>query len=81
MTRWIVLNRHLISLGWFTVGSIGLAIMMIINIFLLKRLLESDFKTTSVVSGNTRENEKKTNGHRAHTTNSNIGNGDHKHLE
>lgn len=44
MTRWIVLNRNLIHIGWFTVGSIGLAIMMVINIFLLQRLLQADFR-------------------------------------
>lgn len=48
MTRWIVLNRHLLHVVWFTIGSVGLAIMMIINIFLLQRLLQSDFsKATS----------------------------------
>lgn len=43
MTRWIVLNRAKISLGWFSLGSFGLAAMMIINIFLLQRLLKADF--------------------------------------
>lgn len=47
MTRWIVLNRKLIHVGWFTIGSIGLAIMMVINILLLQRLLQADFANTT----------------------------------
>lgn len=43
MTRWIVLNRGLLHVGWFSLGSFGLAAMMIINIFLLQRLLQADF--------------------------------------
>lgn len=61
MTRWIVLNRHLIHVVWFTVGSVGLAIMMIINIFLLQRLMQSDFSRTQSSSTNpidTTENSK-----------------------
>jgi len=33
-----------VHIGWFTLGSIGLAAMMLINIFLLQRLLQSDFR-------------------------------------
>jgi len=47
MTRWLVLNRHLVHVGWFSLGSFGLAAMMLINIFLLQRLLQSDFKNHS----------------------------------
>ena len=47
MTRWIVLNRHLVHVGWFSLGSVGLAAMMIINILLLQRLLQSDFRNHS----------------------------------
>ena len=43
MTRWIVLNRHRVNIGWFSLGSVGLAAMMIINILLLQRLLQADF--------------------------------------
>ncbi len=43
MTRWIVLNRTRVHVGWFTLGSVGLAAMMIINILLLKRLVQADF--------------------------------------
>lgn len=46
MTRWIVLNRSRVHIGWFTLGSVGLAAMMIINILLLKRLLQADFTNT-----------------------------------
>jgi len=47
MTRWIVLNRHQVHVGWFSLGSVGLAAMMIINILLLQRLLQSDFRNHS----------------------------------
>lgn len=43
MTRWIVLNRHRVNIGWFSLGSFGLAAMMVINILLLQRLLQADF--------------------------------------
>lgn len=43
MTRWIVLNRNNVDLVYFTAGSIGLAIMLPINIYLLKRLINVDF--------------------------------------
>ena len=52
MTRWIVLNRHLVHIVWFTVGSTGLAIMMVINIFLLQRLIQTDFIKSSSSSSN-----------------------------
>jgi hypothetical protein len=47
MTRWLVLNRHLVHVGWFSLGSFGLAAMMVINILLLQRLLQSDFRSGS----------------------------------
>jgi hypothetical protein len=43
MVRWILLNRHLVHIGWFTLGSTGLVVMTFINVFLLRRLVESDF--------------------------------------
>ncbi|ESO84684.1 hypothetical protein LOTGIDRAFT_74365, partial [Lottia gigantea] len=43
MTRWIVINRHLIPLVFYSVGSIGLAIITVMNIVLLYRLFRSDF--------------------------------------
>ncbi|KAK6192485.1 hypothetical protein SNE40_003942 [Patella caerulea] len=43
MTRWIVINRHLIPLAFYSVGSIGLAIITVMNIVLLYRLFRSDF--------------------------------------
>lgn len=54
MTRWIVLNRSRVHIGWFTLGSVGLAAMMIINILLLKRLLQADFTNKDRKSFNTK---------------------------
>lgn len=63
MTRWILLNRKLISVGWFYTGSVGLAIMMVINILLLQRLIQADFsiKTSSpaTTSKQQKENQEK----------------------
>lgn len=53
MTRWIVLNRHLVHVGWFSLGSFGLAAMMVINILLLQRLLQSDFRNHSKQASST----------------------------
>ncbi|XP_069471506.1 TLC domain-containing protein 2 [Ambystoma mexicanum] len=47
MTRWLVLNRDNIPLLTYTVGSVGLAIMTVMNIVLFYRLLRSDFLKTS----------------------------------
>lgn len=55
MTRWLVLNKHLVNVGWFTLGSIGLAAMMIINIFLLQRLLQADFRHNQKQLNNVKE--------------------------
>ncbi|KAM4701106.1 TLC domain-containing protein 2 [Discoglossus pictus] len=43
MTRWLVLNRDNIPLLTYTVGSVGMAIMTVMNIILFYRLLRSDF--------------------------------------
>ncbi|KAM3874788.1 TLC domain-containing protein 2 [Diretmus argenteus] len=47
MTRWLVLNRDKIPLLAYTVGSVGMAIMTIMNIVLFYRLLRSDFLKSS----------------------------------
>ncbi|XP_062872975.1 TLC domain-containing protein 2 [Trichomycterus rosablanca] len=47
MTRWLVLNRELIPLISYTVGSVGLAIMTLMNIVLFYRLLRTDFLKSS----------------------------------
>ncbi|TSN39314.1 TLC domain-containing protein 2 [Bagarius yarrelli] len=47
MTRWLVLNRDLIPLFSYTVGSVGLAIMTLMNIVLFYRLLRTDFLKSS----------------------------------
>ena len=43
MTRWIVINRDFVPLVFYSMGSIGLAIMTFMNITLFYRLLRSDF--------------------------------------
>ena len=43
MTRWIVVNRDQIPLPLYTLGSVGLAVMTVMNIILFYRLLRSDF--------------------------------------
>ncbi|KAM9320640.1 TLC domain-containing protein 2 [Gastrophryne carolinensis] len=43
MTRWLVLNRDNIPLHLYTIGSVGMAIMTVMNIVLFYRLLRSDF--------------------------------------
>ena len=43
MTRWIVINRDFVPLIFYSMGSIGLAIMTLMNITLFYRLLRSDF--------------------------------------
>ncbi|KAK3084464.1 hypothetical protein FSP39_013949 [Pinctada imbricata] len=43
MSRWMLINKDLIPLVFYTLGSIGLAVMMVMNIILFYRLLQSDF--------------------------------------
>uniref|UniRef100_A0A8C5ML82 TLC domain containing 2 n=1 Tax=Leptobrachium leishanense TaxID=445787 RepID=A0A8C5ML82_9ANUR len=43
MTRWLVLNRDNIPLLLYTIGSVSMAIMTVMNIVLFYRLLRSDF--------------------------------------
>lgn len=43
MTRWIVINRDAVPLVFYSIGSVGLAIMVVMNIILFYRLLRSDF--------------------------------------
>lgn len=47
MTRWLVLNREHIPLISYTIGSVGLAIMTLMNIVLFYRLMRSDFMKSS----------------------------------
>lgn len=53
MTRWLVLNRDKVPLVAYTLGSVGMAIMTVMNIVLFYRLLRSDFLKNS-----TRETKK-----------------------
>lgn len=43
MTRWLTVNRDLIPLVFFTIGSIGLAIITVMNIILFCRIMLVDF--------------------------------------
>lgn len=43
MTRWLFLNKDLVPLILFSIGSVGLAVMTLMNIILFYRLLRSDF--------------------------------------
>ena len=43
MTRWIVINKDRVPLIFYAIGSIGLAIVTVMNIILFYRLLQSDF--------------------------------------
>ncbi|NXT24979.1 TLCD2 protein, partial [Syrrhaptes paradoxus] len=43
MTRWLFLNRENVPPAMYAVGSVGMAIMMSMNIVLFYRLLRSDF--------------------------------------
>jgi len=43
MTRWLTVNRDQIPLAFFTVGSIGLAVIVLMNIILFCRVLSVDF--------------------------------------
>lgn len=43
MSRWMLINKDLIPLVFYSLGSIGLAVMTVMNIVLFYRLLQSDF--------------------------------------
>ncbi|CAL4071729.1 unnamed protein product [Meganyctiphanes norvegica] len=43
MTRWLVINRDHVNLPTFTLGSVGLAIVMVMNIVLFFRICYADF--------------------------------------
>ena len=43
MTRWLTVNRDRIPLAIFTVGSVGLAVIVVMNIILFCRILSVDF--------------------------------------
>lgn len=47
MTRWLVLNRDNVPLLAYTLGSVGMAIMTVMNIVLFCRLLRTDFLKSS----------------------------------
>ncbi|XP_069134902.1 TLC domain-containing protein 2-like [Argopecten irradians] len=43
MSRWMLINKDRIPLVFYTIGSLGLAVMTVMNIILFYRLLQSDF--------------------------------------
>ncbi|XP_069768841.1 TLC domain-containing protein 2 [Narcine bancroftii] len=47
MTRWLVLNRDNIPLVIYSIGTVGMAVMTVMNIVLFYRLLKSDFLKSS----------------------------------
>lgn len=57
MTRWLFLNKDLVPLHFFTVGSIGLAVITVMNIVLFFRLLKSDFFLSMPVAENNNNNK------------------------
>lgn len=54
MTRWLFLNKDLVPLAFFSIGSMGLAIITVMNIVLFYRLLKSDFLHTALPTDNKR---------------------------
>ncbi|CAH8519203.1 unnamed protein product [Heterobilharzia americana] len=50
MTRWIVINRDHIPFGYYCLGSVGLAVLMVMNIVLFIRVVYADFLTNDTVS-------------------------------
>jgi hypothetical protein len=44
MTRWLTVNRDRIPLLIFTIGSTGLAVIVVMNIILYCRILSVDFE-------------------------------------
>lgn len=57
MTRWLVLNRDNVPLVAYTLGSVGMAIMTVMNIVLFYRLLRSDFLKKSKTKETKKEKE------------------------
>lgn len=43
MSRWLLINKDLVPLVFYSIGSVGLAVMTVMNIILFYRLLRSDF--------------------------------------
>jgi hypothetical protein len=64
MTRWLTLHRDDVPVVFFTIGSLGLSIIMLMSIILFYRVLQSDFLNSknSIIVMNNHENTKKENG-------------------
>lgn len=71
MTRWLTLHRDDVPVVFFTIGSLGLSIIMLMSIILFYRVLQSDFLNSknSIIVMNSNDNPKKenssTNGYRS----------------
>ncbi|KAH8878013.1 TLC domain-containing protein 2 [Schistosoma japonicum] len=50
MAKWIVLNRDKISSGYYCLGSIGLSVLIVMNIVLFIRIVYADFFSKDNVS-------------------------------
>ncbi|TNN21301.1 TLC domain-containing protein isoform 1 [Schistosoma japonicum] len=50
MAKWIVLNRDKISSGYYCLGSIGLSVLIVMNIVLFIRIVYADFFSKDKVS-------------------------------
>jgi len=64
MTRWLTLHRDDVPVVFFTIGSLGLSIIMLMSIILFYRVLQSDFLNSknSIIVMNNHDNAKKENG-------------------
>ncbi|CAL1527275.1 unnamed protein product [Lymnaea stagnalis] len=58
MTRWLVINKDALPLVFYTLGSVGLAVMVAMNIILFYRLLRSDFISLKETDDSKKDNEK-----------------------
>lgn len=58
MTRWLTVHRNIIPLAFFTVGSIGLAIIVLMNIILFCRILSVDFSSILRAGGKSADHRK-----------------------
>lgn len=50
MTRWLVVNKEKVPLGFYSLGATGLAILMLMNIILFVRIIVADFRCHSLVT-------------------------------
>jgi len=63
MTRWLTVHREEIPLTFFTAGSVGLAVIVVMNIILFCRILSVDFSGVFSHSYSSEKSENCTAGH------------------